>query len=190
MKKIDRSEVLSLGEYEKIREHFRRRVIESKKPRRIELGDELSIVFENHDTMLMQVQEMLRTERITNEKGVLHELETYNELVPADGELSATLYIEIADLAKGEELLMRLCAIEEHVTFEIGGVACRATFEEGRRDRGRAAAVQYLKFPLGAEGLAALKEKKTGAIVFDHPAFSRRFPLGPATIASLAEDVS
>src|SRR5439155_24871586 len=97
MKKIDRSEILPLGEYEKIREPFRKRVVDMKRARRLQLGAEMSIVFENHDTMLMQVQEMLRTERITNEKGIAHELETYNELVPNDGELAATLFIEIPD---------------------------------------------------------------------------------------------
>ena len=55
------------------------------------------MVFENHDTVLLQIQEMLRTERITAEAGILHELETYNELVPGPGELSATLFVEIAD---------------------------------------------------------------------------------------------
>ena len=189
MKKIERSEILALGEYEAIREPFRRRVIALKKPRRLALGDEMSIVFENHDTMLMQVQEMLRTERITSEKAVAHELETYNELVPGDAELSATLFIEIPDTQRREELLTRLCAIEEHVVIEIGTTRSRATFEEGRRDRGRAAAVQYLKFPLAADAIAALRAKQSSALVFDHPSLKARFELPIATVASLAQDV-
>jgi len=190
MKKIDRNEILPLGEYEQVREHFRRRVIEQKKPRRVKLGDEMSLVFENHDTMLMQVQEMLRTERISNEKGIAHELETYNELVPNDGELSATLFIEIPEHARREEMLTRLCAIEEHVVLEVDGVQNRATFEEGRRDAGRAAAVQYLKFPLKPESIAALKKTRPTALVFDHPHMAARFDLPLSTVAALAEDLT
>jgi hypothetical protein len=191
MKKIDRSEVLPLGEYEQIRGHFRDRVIALKKSRRVDLGEDLSVTFENHDTMLLQVQEMLRTERISNEKGIAHEIETYNELVPDDGELSATLFIQIPERERREEMLTALCAIEEHVSIELDGVTTRATFEEGRRDRGRAAAVQYLKFPLAPAALKALRSgAKSGAIVLDHPHFSGRFALSAATLASLADDVA
>ena len=190
MKKIERSEILPIGEYETIREHFRTRIIELKKARRLQLGDEMSLVFENRDTMLWQIQEMLRTERITAEKAIAHEMETYNELVPGDAELSATLFIEIPDQQRRNELLERLCAIEEHVAFSVGGALVRATFEEGRRDKGRAAAVQYLKFPLDDKALAALRTRRGPAqLVFDHPALSSRFDVPAATIASLADDV-
>lgn len=189
MKPIERSEILPLGEYERIRDRFRGRVIEAKKSRRIRVADFMSLVFENKDTMLLQVQEMLRAERITNEKAIAHEIETYNELVPGDDELSATLYIEIPELERREEMLTRMCAIEEHVSFVIDGESCRATFEEGRRDRGRAAAVQYLKFPLTPKAKAAVIAKRgPAALVFDHPHFATKVELAPATLASLAED--
>lgn len=190
MKPIERGEILPLGEYESIREQFRARIISLKRARRVSLGGELSMVFENRDTMLWQIQEMLRTERITADKAIQHEIDTYNELVPGDAELSATLFIEIPEHERREEMLTRLCAIEEHVLFEIAGERCRATFEEGRRDAGRAAAVQYLKFPLTEAAVAALKERRgPSAIAFDHPAFQGRYPLAPETIASLSGDL-
>lgn len=189
-KSIDRSEVLGLGEYEQIREHFRGRVIELKKQRRVRVNDEMSLVFENHDTMLLQVQEMLRTERITNEKAIAHEVETYNELVPTDRELSVTLFIEIPEQARREEMLVRWCAIEEHVSFAIEGESCRATFEEGRRDAGRAAAVQYLKFPLTDAAIVAVRAKRPAALVFDHPHLRSRVELTGPLVASLADDFS
>lgn len=186
--KIQRSEILPLGEYEAIRDRFRARIIELKKVRRVRINEEMSLLFENHDTMLLQVQEMLRTERISNEKGIAHEIETYNELVPGDSELSASLFIEIPDQKRREEMLVRWCAIEEHVVFEIDGEKCRATFEEGRRDSGRAAAVQYLKFPLTERARQALRAKKPAALVFDHPQLQSRVELTPACVASLADD--
>lgn len=191
MKKITRDEILPLGEYEQIRDRFRGRVIEEKKARRVRVHDEVSLIFENHDTMLLQVQEMLRTERISNEKGIAHEIETYNELVPGDGELSATLFIEIPDKDRREEMLVRLCAIEEHVALDVGGDLCRATFEEGRRDSGRAAAVQYLKFPLTQNAKAALRAKRGPvALVIDHPHLQTRVALPPRTVESLADDLA
>ena len=190
MKPIDRSEVLGLGEYEQVRDRFRARVIDLKKARRVRVNDEMSILFENHDTMLLQVQEMLRTERISNEKAIAHEIETYNQLVPGDGELSASLFIEIPERERREEMLVRWCAIEEHVAIEIDGELCRATFEEGRRDRGRAAAIQYLKFPLTAKVKAAFVAKKAVALVFDHAHLHARVELSPKTAASLADDLS
>jgi hypothetical protein len=189
MKPIQRSEILGLAEYEQIRDRFRARIIELKKARRIRINEEMSLLFENRDTMLLQIQEMLRTERITNEKGIAHEIETYNELVPGDGELSASLFIEIPDQQRREEMLVRLCAIEEHVSFAIDNESCRATFEEGRRDRGRAAAVQYLKFPLTAGAIEALRKKHACALLVDHPHLNTRVELSPATVASLADDL-
>src|SRR5262249_21766970 len=97
MKPIERGEVLGLADYEAVRDRFRARVIDEKKRRRVKLGDRASCVFENRDTVLMQIQEMLRTERITRDAGVLHEIETYNELVPGPHEVSATILIEIED---------------------------------------------------------------------------------------------
>ncbi len=78
---VERSEVLPLGEYEAVREPFRARVIEEKKRRRVKLGDRVTVLFESHDTVLLQVQEMLRTERISRENAVAHEIETYNALL-------------------------------------------------------------------------------------------------------------
>lgn len=190
MKKILRSEVLGLGDYEQVRDRFRSRIIDLKKVRRLRVGEEMSVLFENHDTMLLQVQEMLRTERITNEKAIAHEIDTYNELVPGDDELSLTLFIEIPDTARREEMLVRWCAIEEHIVLEIDGEQCRATFEEGRRDRGRAAAVQYLKVPLTARAKAALVERRDATLVVDHPNLSARVALPRGTIVSLADDFS
>jgi hypothetical protein len=186
--KIQRSELLPLGEYEAIRDRFRQRIIELKKVRRVRINDEMSLLFENHDTMLLQVQEMLRTERITNEKAIAHEIETYNELVPGESELSMTLFIEIPDQQRREEMLVRWCAIEEHVTLAIDGEECRATFEEGRRDAGRAAAVHYLRIPLTEKARAAIAAKKPAALVFDHPHLQARVELSKALVASLADD--
>src|SRR5579872_7468158 len=88
MKRIDPGEILGLAPYEQVRDKFRARVIAEKKARRVQLGPVVSLLFENHDTVLLQIQEMLRTERITRPAAIQHEIDTYNELVPGPNELS------------------------------------------------------------------------------------------------------
>lgn len=118
MRTIERSEILPIGDYEQVRAHFRARVIAEKRPRRVKLGDHLSAVFENRDTVLLQIQEMLRTERISSEPAVKHELETYNELIPRENELSVTLFVEIPDRELRDRMLIELAGLERYVGIE------------------------------------------------------------------------
>ena len=108
MKKVSREEVRTPSEYAGIREEFRRSVLEQKDKRRIHVGSYLTFLFENHDTVQYQIQEMIRAESITNEPEIQHELTTYNELLGDKGELGCTLLIEIDDAAKRTELLARM----------------------------------------------------------------------------------
>ena len=190
MRPIDRNEVLGIGEYEAIRERFRSRVIEEKRPRRVRIGDHLTAVFENRDSVLFQIQEMLRTERITSESGILHEIETYNDLIPREGQLSLTLFVEIPDRALRDKMLVDLVGLEDTVSLEVDGVSAPA---RGKRDgsmEGRTTAVHYLKVDLPAEAQAAIKAKKaTVSLVVAHARYAVKVPLGRATLEKLAEDL-
>src|SRR5580704_1128108 len=97
MKPVQRDEVLGFADYETIRDRFRARVIEEKRARRVLVGDRVSAVFENHDTVLLQIQEMIRTERISRPAAVQHEIDTYNQHIPGKDELFATVMIEVGD---------------------------------------------------------------------------------------------
>jgi hypothetical protein len=191
MNPIERSEVLSLGEYEAVRPRFRERVIAEKKQRRAPVGEDMTVVFENRDTVLYQIQEMLRVERITKESGILHEIETYNELVPADGELSMTLFIEVPEKAKREALLEACAGMETHVFLEVDGerVQAVAIDRDGASEK-RTTAVQYYKVPLGG----AAKKLEGGdvavAVVIDHDAYSARTELSPEVVKQLSGDLT
>jgi hypothetical protein len=105
--RIERGDVLNFFEYEKVREEMRRRVIALKCARRVAVGPYVSFVFENRDTLLFQIQEMCRVERITDDAKIQAEIDVYGALLPRPGELSATLMIEMvvdhpATLARGE----------------------------------------------------------------------------------------
>src|SRR5215218_8057940 len=115
MRPIDRNEILPIGDYEQVRDRFRSRVIAEKRPRRVKLGDHISAVFENRDSVLLQIQEMLRTERISSEPAIKHEIETYNELIPGDNELSLTVFVEVPDRELRDRMLIELAGLERHV---------------------------------------------------------------------------
>jgi hypothetical protein len=193
-KLVTRSEVLSLGDYEAIRAQFRARIIEEKKARRIAVGERATAVFENHDTALLQIQEMLRTERITREAAVLHEIETYNELVPGDRELSCTIMINVEDKDEREKFLFALAGIEKTIAFVVDGTRFPATWDARRVEDDRASAVLYLKFPLDDAAITKLRAAARGegghvvALAVDHAAYRATATLDRRVLVSLAED--
>ncbi len=199
MKPIERGEVLGLAEYETIRDRFRARIIEEKKLRRVKLGEQASCVFENRDTALLQIQEMLRTERITREAAVLHEIETYNQLVPGDHELSATVLIEIDDKAERERFLFEAKGLDRSFSLVVDGETCAGKHDVAREHPDRTTAVHYLKFSLTQAAERALRdvlEKKRAPgdvsveVVALHPRYSARAKLPPQAVASIAEDLA
>ena len=195
MKKVLRGDLLDLGAYEQIRPHFRARMIEAKKRRRFQPCPELSVVFENTETVLFQVQEMLRTERIIAEPGIAHELETYNELVPADGELSLTMFVEIPDRATRDRRLGELAGLEHAVALEVDGQVVPACSETRGVLEGATTAVHYMKVPIGAAGAAALAKAADDPgvsvqFLVRHPALTVRAPIPAEVIRALAVDQS
>ena len=199
MKPIERSELLGLAEYEKVREHFRGRIIAEKKARRVALGPNASCVFENRDTALMQIQEMLRTERITRPAAIDHEVETYNQLVPGDHELSATVLVEIDEKADRETFLFEAKGLDRAFALVVDGTRCHGKHDEARESPDRTTAVHYLKFPLKPAAESALRDvlaKKrkpadvTIELVVEHPRYSAKTVLAASLVQSLAEDLA
>jgi hypothetical protein len=196
MQPVQREEVLSIGEYEKIRPHFRARVIEAKKARRVTISEIISAVFENHDSALLQIQEMLRTERITNESGIQHEIETYNDLVPGPRQLKLTLFVEISDQAERDRMLEALAGLEEKVVLEVGNETFVAHSKE-RKTEGytRTTAVHYFTFDLSEIATGVLRGAAHAgtplvALAVTHPAHSARVLLNRATLKALGEDLT
>jgi hypothetical protein len=189
MKPVERQELLGLGEYEAVREHFRRRIIQVKSARRVALGSNMTLLFENHDTVLFQIQEMLRTERITKEAAIRHEIDTYNALIPSPNELSATLFIEYPDREERERMLSALAGVEAAFYLAAGGARVPARGEHRGERTDRTTAVQYLRFPLEA---AAVRVLETGEgelrVGVDHPAYGAEALLSAEALASLRDD--
>ncbi len=191
MKKIGLDDIQGLAAYENIREEFRREIIELKKKRRVAVGAQVTLVFENRKTVIFQIQEMLRAERIKDLDKIREEVEVYNGLIPDGGELSATLLLEIEDQTHIREELLKFLGLDEAVFIQVGvGPPIRARFEEGHSKEDKISAVQYVRFSLDPGLIQAMVEKKDRTRLFiDHPHYKAETTLTPESQQSLAEDL-
>ena len=179
MRKLTNADIKDLREYERERDAFRAEIISMKKRRRIGLGDLMTIVFENASTMRFQIQEMARAERMLRDEQIAHEIETYNELVPDDGELTATLFIEITDTDALREWLPRLTRIQNHIAIEVGGESVpgeEMDVERLTREEEITTTVHYLRFAFSDAQLAAFADGPV-AIAVNHPNYEVRVDL-------------
>jgi hypothetical protein len=175
--------------YGPIRDDYRRRVIEMKRPRRVVIGDRVSLVFENRHTLALQIEEICRAENLMREDQIEAEIAVYNEMMPTESSLSATLFIELPFEADPHVALGELVGLDEHVVLHIGPHAIRAAFEPGRSTADRISAVQYTRYPLSPEARAQLATQGTlVAVEIDHPNYHHRIACPEATRASLAAD--
>lgn len=191
MQTISIQEIKDLAGYEVSREQIRRNVVDLKKRRRVEVGEIVTLVFENRDTVLFQIQEMLRAERITAPERIQEEIDTYNTLIPNEGELSATVFIEIEDGRRLQETLPKLVGIEECVTLEAEGFTpVHADYERGRSRSDRTSTVHYVRFRLPAEARSALRSRRVPiTIAIKHPNYEARTTLSSDQLSALAQDL-
>ncbi len=191
MRKLALDDVRPPRLYERVRAEARRRVIELKRARRVALGPCVTLVFENRDTVRFQIEEMLRAEHVEDPARIREEIESYNALLPDEGALAATLFVEVVGGAAIRDALQALAGIDEHLALEAGGAVARGAFEAGRAEADRISAVQYVRFPLPPPLRAALATPgATIALVSDHPEYRHRVTLSDATRASLADDLA
>jgi len=160
MKAMTSSDIIPFAEYERLREGFRACIIELKKRRRISVGPLITLVFENRETLLFQIQEMIRVEQIFDPPKVQEELDVYNALLPAAGELSATLLIEITDDARMKEWLDAFMGLDhgQKVAITVGGEQIFAEFEGGHSHETKISAVHFVRFRMTAAAKAALAD--------------------------------
>src|SRR5687768_4697081 len=190
MRKVAIDDIVGLPGYERIRQDLRRRIIELKQKRRVSLGDRLSLVFENRDTVIFQIQEMLRVENISDLDKIRQEIATYNQLIPDSGELSATLFLEIEDQTHLREELVKFQAIEEAISLRIAAYRLEARFEPGRSKEDKISAVHYIRFRFDDQALEAFISGTRTELVIDHRNYQAAVVLQPEIQRSLGEDLT
>lgn len=193
MKPLAERDLLSLEEYERVRQEFRQRIIRLKEHRRISVGDLVSLVFENRDTLLFQIQEMIRAEHIVNPERMREEVEVYNQQIPGPAQLSATLLIEITDPAQVKPVLDRFHGIDRGQTIglRVGPHLVYAEMEEGRSKEDKISAVHYLRFQIPDVVKSQMHDLRVPIeILIDHPGYKARAPVPNDMRLALLEDLN
>ncbi|NCF15062.1 MAG: DUF3501 family protein [Gammaproteobacteria bacterium] len=160
MQKLTREDLYSLEQYADLRPEFRQKVMEHKKDRRLLLGTNAALYFEDRMTMQYQVQEMLRIERIFEAEGINEELNAYNPLIPDGSNWKATFMIEFPDVEERQQMLSQLVGIEDRVYMQVADfdrVHPIADEDLERDTEEKTSAVHFLRFELPPEQVAALR---------------------------------
>ena len=171
MQKLSREDLFSLEKYAEARSAFREKVLEHKKNRRLALGTNAALYFEDRLTMQYQVQEMLRIENIFEADGIEEELGAYNPLTPDGSNWKATFMVEFPDVEERQQMLTRLVGIENRVFVQVAGfdrVYAIADEDLERADEDKTSAVHFMRFELPAEQVTALKSGAVLAAGIDH----------------------
>jgi len=190
---ITRQDLVPLATYRKGRDEYVSKMIQYKKARRVKLGSDISLLFENRNTVLFQIQELAHNEDLEDPKELEEYIEIYSGMLPLDDELSATLFIEADEQDRLTKILTDLKGIEHHLALHVGGEIIKGVFEEEHDDRDVTTSVHYLKFPLTGTAKAYLANGSTEheevRVVLSHPKLSLDAKLPPGVVASLAKDV-
>jgi hypothetical protein len=193
MQKLSRDDLFSLEQYAETRPAFREKVLEHKKNRRLDLGTNAALYFEDRLTMQYQVQEMLRIERIFEADGINEELEAYNPLIPDGSNWKATFMVEFPEEEERRVMLTQLIGIEDLVYVHIADfdrVYAVADEDLERADAEKTSAVHFLRFELPPEQASALKGGASLIAGIDHDSYRVEISPVPANIReSLVNDL-
>ena len=171
MQKLNRDDLLSLEQYAEERPAFRDRVMAHKKNRRLDLGTNAALYFEDRLTMQYQIQEMLRIERIFEADGINEELEVYNALIPDGSNWKATFMIEFPEAEERQQMLEQLVGIEDRVYVQVADfdrVYAISDEDLDRADEHKTSAVHFMRFEFPPEQSAALRSGASLAAGIDH----------------------
>lgn len=193
-RKLTIDDIADLRAYERERSEFRSRVIEIKRRRRIAVGTVITMIFENRDTVRLQIQEMARVEKILTDEGIQTELDIYNSLIPEPGHLCATVFIELTSDDQMREWLPRLVGIERSFLLRLAdgsSVRCRPEEQhESQLTREEVtAAVHYVTFDFSPQQIEVAR-KGDIVLVCDHPAYREEIPLADETVRELLADLT
>ncbi|RPJ48280.1 MAG: DUF3501 family protein [Betaproteobacteria bacterium] len=194
MPQISQDTLMPLEAYARARPEFRAKVMAHKKDRAIQLGTNVTLIFEDELTIRYQVQEMLRAERIFEAAGIVDELEAYNPLIPDGSNWKATMMIEYPDESERRHKLAQLIGVEDRVWVQVEGcdrVFAIADEDLERENAEKTSSVHFLRFELTAEMVSALRGGATLAMGIDHPNYSATITrVGDVTRASLLADLA
>jgi hypothetical protein len=182
----------SLEEYSRIRNDFKRHAVNHRKHRQVELGDHMTLHFEDRVTVKYQIQEMLLIEKTFTSEGIQDELDAYNPLIPTGTNLKATLTIEYSDPTVRTQKLEELHGVEDRIYVKVEGhqpVYAIADEDMDRSTDTKTAAVHFLRFELTPKMIADLRDLNTAFTVgSDHPSYKEYTRVNTLTKEMLVKD--
>ena len=193
MNKLNRDNLFTLEKYAEVRPEFRARVMAHKKNRRLPIGPNAALYFEDALTMQYQVQEMLRIERIFEAAGIQEELDAYNPLIPDGSNWKATFMMEYPDEEERRVQLAKLLGIEKHVWAQVADFARITPIADEdleREDEHKTSSVHFMRFELTPEMVSAVKDGAAISMGIDHQAYTYSVePVSQNVRDSLAGDL-
>jgi len=192
MNDLTSEDLYSLEAYAKIRGDFRARVLAHKQDRKLHIGTNATLYFEDRLTIHYQIQEMLRIERIFGPEGIADELAAYNPLIPDGSNWKATFMMEYPNVGERRAALGKLIGIEDRVWVQVTGrekVFAIADEDLERADETKTSSVHFLHFELMPEMIAALKAGAGLAAGIDHPHYRQAVTINDAVRTSLVQDL-
>jgi len=192
MNDLTSEDLYSLEVYAKLRGDFRAKVLAHKRNRKIQVGTNATLYFEDRLTIQYQIQEMLRIERIFEPEGIADELAAYNPLIPDGSNWKATFMMEYPDVEERRAALGKLIGIENQVWVRSADhekVFAIADEDLERADETKTSSVHFLRFELTPEMIAALKAGAGLAVGIDHPHYRQAVTVSEATRTALVQDL-
>jgi hypothetical protein len=192
MNRLTLDQILPFDHWVNTRPVLRPLLLNAKERRRLAVGPHITLLFENAQTVWYQIEEMVRVEHLTDPELVRHEMDTYNELIPHAGELSATMFIEYADPTERDVALRKLLGIEQHLFLRVGDRRVQAEFEGAQIAEDVVSAVQFVRFAVGGrtgERFIELADAGSLAIEIDHPELRVSAPISGDLARALSEDL-
>ncbi len=192
-RKLTLADIADVRAYERERDVFRATVMETKRRRRLSFGTIITLMFENRETMLLQVQEMARVEKLTTDEEIQVELDTYNPMIPEPGQLTATVFLELTSDDQLREWLPKLVGIERSFAIVLpNGDRVRSITEEahaGQLTREEVtAAVHYIRFEFDQEQVDSFTAGPV-RIDIEHPDYLEAVELSDSTHRELLSDL-
>jgi len=190
MKKIELKDVVDIAEYERRRNSFRPVIMDIKNKRRIHVGPKITYLFETFDTMLYQVQEMTRAERIVDEIAIMQEINAYNELIPDKNQISASMLIEIDEIEERKQFLSKIIDLPSHTYLLINGEKVVPIFDPRQGTEDKLSSVQYLRFQLNDTQVSLMADPESRIVFgFDHLLYTFEYTLTPAQKEIVYQDL-
>ncbi len=174
MQKIERADLYSLEKYSEMRKKFRDKVMQHKADRRMQIGPDATLYFEDRLTMHYQIQEMLRVERIFESMDIQEELDTYNPLIPDGSNWKATFMLEYDDPEERKEKLASMVGIESAIWMKVDGFDRITPIVDEDLDRSteeKTSSIHFLRFELNEDMINSLQNGKSLAAGIDYASY-------------------